>query len=46
MTTSLDAVLAQYEQSQKNSSSGENRMSSEERMKKYFALILDEKSNS
>ena len=46
MTTSLDAVLAQYEQSQKNNSSGENRMSSEERMKKYFALILDEKSNS
>jgi hypothetical protein len=46
MTTSLDAVLAQYEQSQKNNSGGENRMSSEERMKKYFALILDEKSNS
>ncbi len=46
MTSSLDAVLAQYEQAQKNSSGGENRMSSEERMKKYFALILDEKSNS
>ncbi len=46
MTSSLDAVLAQYEQAQKNSTGGENRMSSEERMKKYFALILDEKSNS
>ncbi len=46
MTSSLDAVLAQYEQAQKNSSGGENRMSTEERMKKYFALILDEKSNS
>ena len=46
MTSSLDAVLAQYEQAQKNSTSGENRMSQEERMKKYFALILDEKSNS
>ena len=46
MTSSLDAVLAQYEQAQKNSTGGENRMSQEERMKKYFALILDEKSNS
>ena len=46
MASSLDAVLAQYEQAQKNSTGGENRMSQEERMKKYFALILDEKSNS
>lgn len=40
--SSLDAVLAQYEQS-KSSGSG---MSSEERLKKYFTLLLDEKSNS
>lgn len=45
MATSLDAVLAQYEQSQKNNS-GSDRMSQEDRMKKYFALILDDKSNS
>lgn len=45
MATSLDAVLAQYEQSQKNNS-GIDRMSQEDRMKKYFALILDDKSNS
>lgn len=40
--SSLDAVLAQYEQS-KSSGGG---MSSEERLKKYFTLLLDEKSNS
>ena len=39
-TNSLDAVLAQYEKSQQ---SGNNtpRMSQEDRMKKYFAAILD-----
>lgn len=42
---SLDAVLAQYEQAQR-SSGGQGQISSEERMKKYFALILDDKSNS
>ena len=40
--SSLDAVLAQYEQSK----SGGGGMSSEERLKKYFTLLLDEKSNS
>ena len=45
-TNSLDAVLAQYEQAQRSSGGGQGQMSSEERMKKYFALILDDKSNS
>lgn len=40
--SSLEAVLAQYEQSK----SGGSGMSSEERLKKYFTLLLDEKSNS
>jgi hypothetical protein len=44
--SSLDAVLAQYEQAQRSSGGGQGQMSSEERMKKYFALILDDKSNS
>jgi hypothetical protein len=44
--SSLDAVLAQYEQAQRSSVGGQGQMSSEERMKKYFALILDDKSNS
>ena len=38
-TNSLDAVLAQYEKSQ-SSSSTTNKMSSEDRMKKYFAALL------
>ena len=43
--TSLDAVLAQYEQS-KSPDYGQKGMSQEERMKKYFTLLLDDKSNS
>ena len=38
MTNVLDAVLAQYEKNTANF--GEDRMSQEERMKKYFACIL------
>ena len=38
-TNSLDAVLAQYEKSQ-SSSATTNKMSSEDRMKKYFAALL------
>jgi hypothetical protein len=41
----LDSVLAQYEKS-KQSSSGSNKMSQEERMKKYFAAILPQNQNS
>jgi len=40
-TNPLDAILAQYEQSQK-SSSNTNKMSQDERMKKYFAALLKE----
>ena len=36
----LDAVLAQYESSKQGSSSSTSKMSSDERMKKYFAAIL------
>lgn len=39
-TTSLDAILSQYEKSQQSTSS---KMSQDERMKKYFAAILGEK---
>ena len=39
-TNSLDAVLAQYEQSKQGSSSSSSKMSQEDRMKKYFAAIL------
>jgi hypothetical protein len=38
-TNSLDAVLQQYEKSTQNTSSG-SKMSSEDRMKKYFAALL------
>jgi hypothetical protein len=38
-TNPLDAILAQYEQSQKSSSTS-NKMSQDERMKKYFAALL------
>ena len=41
----LDAVLAQYEKS-KQSGGAQSNMSQEERMKKYFALILGDKENS
>ena len=37
---SLDAVLAQYEQSKQGSSGSSSKMSQEDRMKKYFAAIL------
>lgn len=39
-TNVLDAVLAQYEKSTQNSTSGSSKMSSEDRMKKYFAALL------
>lgn len=38
-TNPLDAILAQYEQSQKSSFSS-SKMSQDERMKKYFAALL------
>jgi len=44
--SSLDAVLAQYEKNQQSGSANFGKMSQDERMKKYFALILDDKSNS
>lgn len=43
-TNSLDAIMAQYENS-KQSGSG-NRMSQDERMKKYFAAILPQNQSS
>jgi len=39
-TNSLDAVLAQYEKSTQNTASSGSKMSSEDRMKKYFAALL------
>jgi hypothetical protein len=39
-TNSLDAVLAQYEKSTQSSNSSTSKMSSEDRMKKYFAALL------
>jgi hypothetical protein len=39
-TNVLDAVLAQYEQSTQNSTNSGSKMSSEDRMKKYFAALL------
>jgi len=44
--SSLDAVLAQYEKAQQSNGGGQGKMSQDERMKKYFALLLDDKSNS
>ena len=44
--SSLDAVLAQYEKNQQSGGGNFGKMSQDERMKKYFALILDDKSNS
>ena len=44
--SSLDAVLAQYEKNQQSGSASFGKMSQDERLKKYFALILDDKSNS
>jgi len=42
--STLDAVLAQYEKNQMGGS--QSRMSQDERMKKYFALILGDKEKS
>ena len=42
-TNSLDAVLAQYEQSKQGGSSNTSKFTHEERMKKYFAAILQDK---
>lgn len=39
-TNSLDAVLAQYEKAQQNGYTSNNKLSQDERMKKYFAAIL------
>ena len=39
-TNVLDAVLAQYEQSTQSSTNSSSKMSSEDRMKKYFAALL------
>lgn len=39
-TNSLDAVLAQYEKAQQNGYSSNNKLSQEDRMKRYFAAIL------
>lgn len=39
-TNSLDAVLSQYEKSTQNSAASGSKMSSEDRMKKYFAALL------
>jgi hypothetical protein len=44
--STLDSVLAQYEKSKQSSGSGSNKMSQEERMKKYFAAILPQNQNS
>lgn len=40
MSSILDLVLSQYENSKGTSTSGNERMSEEERMKKYFTTIL------
>lgn len=45
MSNVLDAVLAQYEKNQKSGGS-QTGMSQDERMKKYFALILGDKEKS
>ena len=46
MMSTLDSVLAQYEKSKQSGGSGSNKMSQEERMKKYFAAILPQNQNS
>ena len=43
MASVLDSVLAQYENSKQGSSSSTQKMSQDERMKKYFAPILSDK---
>ena len=42
----LDAVLAQYEKSSQGTGGAQNKMSQDERMKKYFALLLSDKEKS
>ena len=44
--SSLDAVLAQYENSKQSGGGAQGKMSQDERMKKYFALILGDKEQS
>ncbi len=44
-TNSLDAVLAQYEKA-KGGTGSTNKMSQEDRMKKYFAAILTQNETS
>ena len=44
--STLDSVLSQYEKSKQSSGSGSNKMSQEERMKRYFAAILPQNQNS
>jgi hypothetical protein len=39
----LDAIMAQYEKNQKT---GKSQMSQEDRMKRYFTLLLGDKENS
>jgi len=46
MMSTLDSVLSQYEKSKQSSGSGSNKMSQEERMKRYFAAILPQNQNS
>jgi len=45
MSNVLDAVLAQYEKNQIGGGA-QSKMSQDERMKKYFALILGDKEKS
>jgi hypothetical protein len=45
MMSSLNAVLAQYEKSTQGGGA-QNKMSQDERMKKYFALLLGDKEKS
>ena len=44
--STLDSVLAQYEKSKQSGSSSQNKMTQEERMKKYFAAILTQNEKS
>jgi len=46
MSNALDAVLAQYEKSKQSSGGAQGKMSQDERMKKYFALILGDKEKT
>ena len=46
MSNVLDAVLAQYEKTKQQGAGPQFKMSQDERMKKYFALILSDKERS